>query len=235
MFSEQGGTVLCALFGPQSSATYDLDYLLQRWLEPPVVTTIGVMILAFVGSIPVDRWLSDDSGQSKRAARWRFMRAGIWAYRGGSVGGVANIMFKGTGELLQSGSLSTVPLAVVGFAIVTFCLAAVQFLMINMGLQRFDGTLFLPLYSGWYIICGVLDGSIFYEEYTCYTALQWVVFPIGCSTSIVGMLRLSSIHPPAPEPGESLDPSKEAPPVADARGEGGKDGEREGAKEETRP
>ena len=101
MCSEQGGTVLCALFGPQSSATYDLDYLLQRWLEPPVVTTIGVMILAFVGSIPVDRWLSDDSGQSKRAARWRFMRAGIWAYRGGSVGGVANIMFKGTGELLQ--------------------------------------------------------------------------------------------------------------------------------------
>ena len=135
MCSEQGGTVLCALFGPQSSATYDLDYLLQRWLEPPVVTTIGVMILAFVGSIPVDRWLSDDSGQSKRAvtqrhlprcvlarflpilrrfpvvfprslaswhhgckmaekqrlisvvggpqARWRFMRAGIWAYRGG--------------------------------------------------------------------------------------------------------------------------------------------------------
>ena len=38
MCSEQGGTVLCALFGPQSSASYDLDYLLQRWLEPPVVT-----------------------------------------------------------------------------------------------------------------------------------------------------------------------------------------------------
>ena len=79
MCSEQGGTVLCALFGPQSSATYDLDYLLQRWLEPPVVTAIGVMILAFVGSIPVDRWLSDDSGQSKRAVTQRHLHRCVLA------------------------------------------------------------------------------------------------------------------------------------------------------------
>ena len=46
---------------------------------------------------------------------------------------------------LQSGDYRNYPVLYGVLCIFTFCVAALQFVLINMGLQRFDGTLFYPM------------------------------------------------------------------------------------------
>jgi hypothetical protein len=43
------------------------------------------------------------------------------------------------------------------------------------------------------IVCGVLEGSLFYREYLCYEPFQWLAFCGGCALTIAGMMCLAYV------------------------------------------
>ena len=79
------------------------------------------------------------------------------------------------------------------FVALTVALAVAQISFINQGLALFDGTLFVPLYTALMIVCGVIYGSVYYDELECLDSLSWVTFPLGVVVVVTASLRLSAV------------------------------------------
>jgi hypothetical protein len=104
-----------------------------------------------------------------------------------------NIFFKGTGESVQSGSAGEDPLGFALFLTLTALFAVAHLSLLNKGLERYDGTLFYPLYCSSFIVCGIVCGGVFYREFECFQGLQAFLFGAGNVTTVVGMLWLAKI------------------------------------------
>jgi multidrug transporter EmrE-like cation transporter len=129
------GTMMCALFGAQSTATYDTHFLLDRWSSATMIVNSCVWVSSMAGIALLER-----AGKLK-GHRWRCGRSVLWGYMAGSQAGFLNILFKGTGEMLQSDSVGEHPVIFAGSALLTISVAVAQMVLMNMGLERFPGTL----------------------------------------------------------------------------------------------
>lgn len=124
-----------------------------------------------------------------------------YAYIAGSIGGLQNITFKAVSELIGDGgssffSTSDSEGAVVSWAFVlgTVTMAVVQLQYMNKGLRHFDGTMFLPIYSCFIMVSGVMLGGLYYQEFSRFTLVGISVFPVGCTMAIFGILLLAKFR-----------------------------------------
>ncbi len=180
------GTLLCTLFGPQTSIDYDVDYLIARWSSVPMVSNL--VALAVLG-LAVFAVLRNDLVPERLV----YLKALLTAFLVGSFGALVATVLKGMMEILQGGLISVFPVAFALYFGLSLIVCVTYIVIINMGLERYEGTLFYPLYLGWLIIGNVVNGSIYFMEYTCYGPLQLIVFPIGCCVTISGMLMLAQM------------------------------------------
>ena len=185
------GTVLSTVAGPQTGVHYDAAYVMARWQAPEVLALLAVEAAAAVAAVAALRggWVG---------SKW-WAEVTLWGFLLGLYGGMMNTVFKGMGEIAESGGSAAHGLALGGFdgrALAAYCvlvavMAAVLMVILNMGLSRFDGTLVYPLYLGFLIVFGVVNGAVYWEEAACFGALQWCLFPVGVLVTIGGMLALS--------------------------------------------
>jgi hypothetical protein len=80
------------------------------------------------------------------------------------------------------------------FVGLTSVLAVAQISYINQALARFDGVLFLPLYSAALIMLGTCFGSVYYRELACFGAAEWACFLVGLAVTLGGCLALPALH-----------------------------------------
>jgi hypothetical protein len=70
-----------------------------------------------------------------------------------------------------------------------FVLAGLQLKYMNMGAERFQATKFFPAYNACLMICVVILGSIFFQE---FGTLHPVAFPCGMVSIVGGIAFLAS-------------------------------------------
>ena len=66
-----------------------------------------------------------------------------------------------------------------------------QLNFLNEGLRYFDVLLLLPVYQGFWITGATANGMIYFEEYINFTALQYIMFCLGCGMVIGGIVVLA--------------------------------------------
>lgn len=110
--------------------------------------------------------------------------------------GAQSVLFARTVDLLFVGSTrgGKMFLAYPGTYIVLFCLVACIFLQIywlNQGLARFESLYNVPIFTSTWIVGTVLGGGVFYGEFSEFSPLQALLFPLGVILCCVGVFFLA--------------------------------------------
>lgn len=185
------GLVTTTASGPKTDADLDACALLARYndldfllavIVPLVICAISLYFIHFIESSPLINQ----------------MKPLLYAICAGAFGGVGNIFFKATGEMAQasiSGSDGVIsPWTTIHpyyHIIFTIMLAVLQISHINQGLRRYDAVLYLPMYNTAYILISGSVGAIVYKEFSGYSTLQFVLFPLGVFITLMGIILMT--------------------------------------------
>lgn len=177
------GAIVSSVFGDHDSHTYTTEELLglySNWVFIVVgVVLSGLFMLAMfvVGC-----------RQSNRS-----LLLGSCVYIPGYLGGLQTISFKSLAEITtntvqgKSYDWDNSPYPYI-FLTTTIVLAIGQIRSLNYGAAKFPATTFFPAYNAVIMVCVVLLGSIFFEE---FESLHPVAFPLGLFFIGGGVLTLA--------------------------------------------
>jgi hypothetical protein len=110
--------------------------------------------------------------------------------------GAQSVLFARTVDLLFVGSTrhGQMFLAYPGTYMVIFCLVScivLQLYWLNQGLARFESLYNVPIFTSTWIVGTVLGGGVFYGEFSEFSWVQALLFPLGVILCCVGVFFLS--------------------------------------------
>jgi hypothetical protein len=137
----------------------------------------------------------------------------------GCIGAQSVIMAKSVVELAKStfegqNSFLAEPETYLYIAMLAlFLVAQAQFL--NMGLAAFDALLMVPMYQvSWIFFC-ILGGGIFFDEFSAFDWVKWILFPTGALITMFGVFLLT-LRPSGAERAAKASGAADAADAADA-------------------
>jgi magnesium transporter len=192
------GTVISVYFGPHGTPQYALDNLIAFFKATQFIIYAIFFIMWVIALLLANYTLSRDWSHSNKYVprispkhRNNILRFSYPAIAG-SMGGASAMFAKSSIELAKT-TLTTsdnqfkypVTYVVVTLMVV---LVVVQVRFLNMGLQRYPALYVVPVYQVFWILSGILGGLFFFDEAAHFTTIQWVMFPLGASISLMGIL-----------------------------------------------
>jgi hypothetical protein len=200
------GVVISVAFGTHETPHYSAEKLMSLFAEIPFIASLTITcVFTAIGLII----FHNENLQAKVPVACRIP---MLAFIPSAIGAIQITCFKVLSELtkntftgektttsnningtvVQSTSYKTTneflkpSLYLYLFLVVT--LAIQQLAYLNRGLARYNAVKFLPTYNTLLLMVGVVNGAIFFQEYTKFHP---VFFPIGCCLEIAGILALS--------------------------------------------
>lgn len=180
------GATLSTLFGDHQSIAYKEEDLQALLVASTPWAAIAFFLLLGCGCLI----FTNGSGPAGASVGYSF----LYGYFAGQMGCIAGICLKCFVTLIryssesgdnQMGDLFT------WFFFVTFVVCALsQLVVINIGLAKYDYAFFSMVYQTLFIMCGVIGGGIFFQEFDEFDALRWWMFSIGVFLIITGLLLL---------------------------------------------
>lgn len=182
------GAALCTAFGSHVDEPLSLSRLVELYLRP-LFLVFELLIVSVLLSAMAALHMRVRVPPTSRALMFAFVAGGLAAQQ--------NIMFKAVGELFRtafSGSVSTAgldrwpPYLIMAAAV---CTLVTQLSFLSRGIDEFAAVKFVPIYNVSLIMQGVLLGSLYYDEFSRFTPVQWVFFPMGCAIVVAGVMLLA--------------------------------------------
>ena len=68
-----------------------------------------------------------------------------------------------------------------------------QVYFLNLGLARFESLHNVPVFTSTWIVGTVIGGGVFYGEFSSFTPMQTIIFPVGVSLCIGGVVFLAQV------------------------------------------
>jgi hypothetical protein len=152
------GAILTTIFGPPGSEVCSIDEIVGLFAKVPFLVFQGAVMALLVFSFSL-MWSKAHCVNS-----FRFM---LFAFVAGTLGGQQNLFLKGIGVLVGfafAGENTFAEWQVWVFLLAMVTLAALQLVILNMGLAKFEALQFIPAFTVLYILMGTMVGLIFYEE-----------------------------------------------------------------------
>jgi len=67
----------------------------------------------------------------------------------------------------------------------------IQMIYLNKGLSRFESSYNVPVFTGTFIVGTAVSGGVVYGEFSAFSQLQAVLFPLGVSLCVLGVFALA--------------------------------------------
>ncbi|KAI9914922.1 hypothetical protein PsorP6_007219 [Peronosclerospora sorghi] len=213
------GATFAVVFAAHTSPSYDLAMLLQLYRDPLTIVYFCAVALTLGAHFVALTLVNDLCLLSQRhrliqvgaPTTWATVRLVGYAGLAGTLGGQSVLFAKSTAELLKgvfSGNVSF--LGRYQFYLLVLALAVClcfQVKYLNEGLRHYDALSMVPVYQAYWVLSGVLGGAIYFQEIRTFSVLQALMFVLGISVSIVGVVLLSR-RKHAPSAAASSSPSK---------------------------
>ena len=177
------GAIVSSVFGDHASHTYTTKELLGLYYNWVFIVVIVVLSGLFLFSVIVISCLKGNKSLLLAAC----------VYIPGYLGGLQTISFKSLAEITtntvqgKSYDWDNSPYPYI-FLTTTIVLAIGQIRSLNYGAAKFSAIIFFPAYNAVIMVCVVLLGSIFFEE---FESLHPVAFPLGLFFIGGGVLTLA--------------------------------------------
>ena len=177
------GAIVSSVFGDHTSHTYTVSELSGLYSNVIFIVVLIVLSGLFMLAMFV---------VSCRHRHWALL-FGSCVYIPGYLGGLQTISFKSLAEITtntfqgKSDDWDNSPYPYI-FLGTTIVLAIAQIKSLNYGAEKFPATTFFPAYNAVIMVCVVVMGSVFFQE---FGSLHPVAFPVGLVFIIGGVLTLS--------------------------------------------
>jgi hypothetical protein len=184
------GAALSSAFGDHTSRKFTAAEIMLLWEDPTFLVLLLLSTVIFVCAVVL---FHVPACKDKVPSLVLFFSL---VYIPSYLGGVQTIMFKSFSEITTNTVQGTsnewnTPWPYIFFMFV-FVLAGLQLKYMNMGAERFQATKFFPAYNACLMICVVILGSIFFQE---FGTLHPVAFPCGMVSIVGGIAFLASTDP----------------------------------------
>lgn len=171
------GVTLTTVFGPKDEPEIDMELLIYLWSRTNMIAMEAV-VWPIIGLCFAVVKLDPE-----KLRTWRPL---FLSFLAGAFGGQQNIFFKGVGILIRCSIEGTSS---------PFTSSWLSYVWIVMaGLALFDAVLFLPLYTVMFLLSSTIFGSVYYDEFICFGAAAWTLFPLGVVITIVACCVLPMMH-----------------------------------------
>lgn len=193
------GVTITVIYAGHSTPTYELEDLIQLYCQPVMyayIISVGVFLATLIGGAKyIER-----PGSSGAYHQNGLVHVICYGGSAGTFGGQSVLLAKSTVELVKSAvwgpevsSSSASPflrletwLIITGMIVCLIC----QISYLNAGLKRFDALVMVPVYQSFWILMSVLGGIMYFEEYTTFTFIQTLMFPLGGFITMIGIFVL---------------------------------------------
>eukprot|EP00946_MAST-07B_sp_MAST-7B-sp1_P002243 g2243.t1 len=200
-----GGTLLVVVESNKSSVDYDLDSILEFFMNPPFLSVcLAYFLIAAVCLFVFFRGQRVGAPESVQA-----LCASVAA---GLFGAFGSVMAKAVVEVFkQANRMGWGPLvrrqAMWGILAFTSIVAITQVVVYNAALKFYKASVVMPMVLATLTLFGTLLGAVFFEEFRRWSTLALVLLPIGVVVAFVGVIVLA-IAGPAGGPGEKDEPDE---------------------------
>lgn len=210
------GATIAVVFASHSSPSYNLNMLMQLYRDPLTIVYFCVVFLTTMAHYAAVKIVHDFCLTSKRHRMIQVGTPAMWStlclvgYAGlaGTLGGQSVLFAKSSAELMKgvfNGDASCfVHYQTYLIALALAVCLGLQVKYLNGGLVHYDALSMVPVYQAYWVISGVLGGVIYFQEIRSFSVLQAVMFGLGISVSIFGVVLLSRRkHAPSTIPSKS--------------------------------
>ena len=214
------GCVFTTAFGDQEARSYTGDQILGLYLQPAFIAVFSIMLMMMIAALAVIHCIGD-----RLRAAHRFAAA---VYVPAFMVGVQTISFKSMSEMTTNTALGEgnewatfPPWFFVGL---TVFIAIFQLKYMNEGAANFKATVFMPAFNASLMVCVVVNGAIFFQE---WRSIHPAGFSVGVILILSGITVLAWDDPTDPREGDTGTAKVGVDPAADS-GSGAADAENDG-------
>jgi hypothetical protein len=194
------GCAVAVSFAAHKDHLFTAPQLFALYLKPNFYVYFTVVVVIVLVWLLAIRWMEviQATRGSKSKAYRRVFKCHRLSYAAISgIAGAQSVLFaKTTVELVTdaiagggAAFLTFVPTYAVILAMA--CTITLQIYWLNCGLARWDALYNVPIFSSFWILCTVIGGGVFYDEFADFSALQGLLFPLGVLLAIAGVYWLS--------------------------------------------
>jgi len=191
-----GGCILLVLFGNQSSESFTVQELIALYSKPAYVVYLTMLGVFVFGSYIV--YLHGKAVVRKYGANAPPFWAGVLP--------IAYSIFSallGTQSVLFSKSMSVILRKTFSgdnqlrfwytwVVLPLFIFTAVFWVTrLNKGLRMFPAMLIVPMMQICWTLFSIVSGMLYFQEYSSFTTISWIMFPLGVSIVFVGVFLLT--------------------------------------------
>eukprot|EP01006_Ploeotia_vitrea_P033595 TRINITY_DN65592_c7_g1_i1.p1 TRINITY_DN65592_c7_g1~~TRINITY_DN65592_c7_g1_i1.p1 ORF type:complete len:655 (-),score=322.37 TRINITY_DN65592_c7_g1_i1:80-1876(-) len=131
----------------------------------------------------------------KSYAKWEKLHPVAFCALAGTFGGFVLIFAKSTAEMVRSTASGsnqfTNPLTYL-FIVCMLAAIVIETHFLAQGLKYFDALYIVPVFQCFFVMMGALSGGLYFGEFSRFSKLQAIFFPIGVFITICGVWLLSS-------------------------------------------
>jgi len=189
------GCTITTIFGPHICQSYTVDELLKLFLGVPFVVCEVILLVSSVCAgliIWRKKFRVDYEWVNNLAEKFE---CPLVAFFAGVLGVQVNILMKCMGGMIQDDIFNhTNNYAHVSYWIIFVTLGIFtvwQLSVINVGLAKFEAVKFMPILTVIFILGCSAVGGIYYNEFEKFSIADWIMFPLGCSITLCGILLLT--------------------------------------------
>ncbi|GFR49777.1 hypothetical protein Agub_g11717 [Astrephomene gubernaculifera] len=197
-----GGCVLLVVFGNQSSETYTVAMLMHFYTQPAYVIYLVMMGVFVFGFYIVYLHCKKVSRKHGAAAGWTVMLMVSYAIFSALLGSQSVLFGKSISVVVRSiisgpGSVRITQLKswYTYVAPLIFIFVALFWVTrLNKGLRMFPAMLVVPLMQIAWTLFSIVSGMLYFQEYTGFTTLKAIMFPVGVLVVFFGVFLLTVGH-----------------------------------------
>lgn len=195
-----GGTLIAIVWGPRNVYSFDLAHLKCFWAAPGWLVYLAIVIIIALTAERTNRTYQRAYIAGESFANDAWVRPCAYATSSALLGTQSVVQAKVISELFEllTAKSQTHILGdwFIWVTIILFAVTgAVWLYRLNNALKLYEPLFIIPLLQANYIMCAVVSGGIYFQEFLQMRAHQWVLFVTGIATMFYGLYLLFPRQP----------------------------------------
>jgi len=194
-FCVVAGTLVAVVWGPRNVYSFDLGHLKCFWAAPGWLLYLFLVIVVAASAEKINRVYqrAHDAGEPLQNDSWA--RPCAYATSSALLGTQSVVQAKVISELFElltaKEQTSILSDWFFWFTLVLFAVTGFVWLYrLNKALKLYSPLFIIPLLQSNYIMCAVVSGGIYFQEFLEMKAHQWVLFILGIALMFYGLYLL---------------------------------------------
>lgn len=192
------GVVIVAIFADKEAKCFTLEELVDLYSRLGFIIYAVVIVLTSISLVSlvkyIERLQKFFGPRSAQYAKFERIHPVLYPALSGLFGAQSTLFAKSTAELIKVTFAGDNQFTQYGPYLIVVALGICVFLQIHwlaQGLQRFDAVFTVPIFQCSAILFSIASGGVYFNEFQNMSLLQVLMFILGVSVTLVGVIRLS--------------------------------------------